>query len=459
MASMSDDIRRQILLEIALSISGALVLRSLLGKCLPLFLRKLNCTAAAVVHLENSQPVTSMALPLALPQHPDWPEVVQKLSTDLETDSDRMISEYQGRRGPWFGFRLPGFGLLVLARQELFDALFLKDFLPLTDMLARACLACLEAEQRRRVEAQLKRHQEQLELLVQERTRDLQASLEQLKATQTQLLHAEKLASIGQLAAGIAHEINTPAQFVGDNAQFLRQANTDLARVLSAYHELLDAVDSKQMDADLPARVRRIRHEADVDFLMQEAPLAIAQILDGVERISKIVSSMREFAHPGSSEKKPADINKALENTVIVARNEWKYVADMEMDLDPDLPAVSCLPNEINQVFLNVLVNAGQAVRAKVRRENTQKGLIRISTRRIGECAEIRISDTGSGIPEGIRDRIFDPFFTTKEVGQGTGQGLAIAYNVVVDKHQGEIFFESRGGEGTTFVIRLPIGA
>lgn len=306
-----------------------------------------------------------------------------------------------------------------------------------------------------RAEEQIRRYQEQLEQTVLERTRDLQDSLDRLKKTQSQLLHSEKLASIGQLAAGIAHEINTPAQFIGDNAQFLRQANKDFARFFSEDREFLTAL--RNHHADIAASLERLRQEADVDFLLRETPLAIEQILDGVERISRIVGSMREFAHPGTREKTPMDLNRALENTVTVARNEWKYNADLEMDLDPDLPMVSCLPNEINQVFLNVLVNASQAIHEKTPERDGAKGRITISTRRRDDAAEVRIADTGAGIPEDVQARIFDPFFTTKEVGRGTGQGLAIAYAVVVEKHQGEICFETRQGEGTTFIIRLPI--
>jgi two-component system, NtrC family, sensor kinase len=330
----------------------------------------------------------------------------------------------------------------------------------ITDYDGRAVLSVFirDISEKVQAEEQLRRHQEQLEQTVLERTRDLRDSLEKLKTTQSQLLHAEKLASIGQLAAGIAHEINTPAQFIGDNTQFLRQAITDLARVFSAYRELPGAFGKERLNAEMVARVERIQKEIDVDFLLQETPLAIDQILDGVERISKIVSSMREFAHPGGKEKTPVDLNRALENTMTVARNEWKYSATFEMDLDPDLPDVYCLPNEINQVFLNVLVNASQAIRDKVQDNDAGLGLIRISTRTEGDKVEIRISDTGGGIPKDIQARVFDPFFTTKDVGKGTGQGLAIAHGVVVEKHQGEITFESREGEGTTFIIRLPVG-
>jgi len=168
------------------------------------------------------------------------------------------------------------------------------------------------------------------------------------------------------------------------------------------------------------------------------------------------VQAMKDFSHPGNETKMPLDLNRAIESTLTVCRNEWKYVADLQTDFDPSLPLVSCLPGEFNQVILNIVVNAAHAIKEKI--GDKSKGIIGVSTRRQGDKVEIRISDTGSGIPEAVRGRIFDPFFTTKEVGKGSGQGLAISRSVVVDKHQGEIFFETQTGQGTTFVIRLPQG-
>ncbi len=308
-----------------------------------------------------------------------------------------------------------------------------------------------------RAEEMLRRHRDLLEETVLERTRDLRNSLDELKRTQSQLLHAEKMASIGQLAAGIAHEINTPAQFVGDNVHFLQNASQDLQPIFQAYAELLAQVREGAVDSGHVSELESLLQKTDIEFLLQETPLAIAQIQEGIGRISKIVRSMKEFAHPGGQEKCPMDINKALENTVIVARHEWKFVAELQTDFDSNLPMVLCLPDEINQVFLNVLINACQAVRDVVDVQGGGKGRIRISTSRVGDQVEIRISDTGKGIPDAIQGRIFDPFFTTKVVGQGTGQGLAIAHAVVVEQHGGTITFETEDGRGTTFIIRLPL--
>ncbi|HEY8967056.1 MAG TPA: ATP-binding protein, partial [Candidatus Methylacidiphilales bacterium] len=280
-----------------------------------------------------------------------------------------------------------------------------------------------------------------------------------------QLRHAQKMESIGQLAAGIAHEINTPTQFVGDNNRFLQGAFADLSGLLSRYEGLLQEVKAGRTAADLAPLIgeaEKAARDADVGYLAEEIPRAIRQSLDGLDRVTKIVRAMKDFSHPGSEERVPVDLNRAIESTVTVARNEWKYVADLETRFDPALPLVPCRIGEINQVVLNLVVNAAHAIGDLAQipgRLPNGKGTITISTRPSddGDWAEVRIADTGGGIPEAIRGKIFDPFFTTKEVGKGTGQGLAIAHSVVVDKHGGAISFETELGQGTTFLIRLPL--
>ncbi len=271
------------------------------------------------------------------------------------------------------------------------------------------------------------------------------------KHLEGQLAHALKLESIGQLAAGVAHEINTPAQYVGDNLRFLEEAFRDLDRILGP---LLDMFEEGVPPPLAP--LAEIAREIDLAYLRDEVPAAIRQSLDGIARISEIVRSMKEFSHPGGREKAPADINAALRSTITVSRNEWKYVAEVETDLDPSLPPVLCRVGELNQVFLNLIVNAAHAIADKVG-DSGKKGTIRVSTRRHGDTVEVRVSDDGTGIPPEIQPRIFDPFFTTKEVGAGTGQGLAIARSTIVKGHGGELTFETVPGEGTTFIVRLPI--
>ena len=272
-----------------------------------------------------------------------------------------------------------------------------------------------------------------------------------------ELAHAQKLESVGQLAAGIAHEINTPTQYVGNNTRFLKEAFGDMSSVLNKFEKLLQAAKDGTMDEQLVAETEATLEQADVEYLTEEIPQAIDQSLNGVERVAKIVRAMKEFSHPGSEEKSLVNLREAIETTITVARNEWKYVAEMVTDFDPALPTLSCLPGELNQVFLNLIVNAAHAIGDALGDDATERGMITVGTRRDGEQAEIFVRDTGTGIPEDVRAKVFDPFFTTKEVGKGTGQGLTIARSVVVDKHGGSIECETQQGKGTTFIVRLPI--
>ena len=274
---------------------------------------------------------------------------------------------------------------------------------------------------------------------------------EQLQLEQ-QLVQSQKLESIGQLAAGIAHEINTPTQYVGDNTRFAKDAFDDIGTLFDTLIELQASASGFVSTQALGDALER----ADVEYLKEEIPQALEQSLEGVARVAKIVRAMKEFSHP-SQEKTPVDLNGAIQSTITVASNEWKYVAELNTDLDPQLPLVTCLPGEFNQVILNIIVNAAHAIADVLDEASGDKGVITVTTRKVDNWAEIRIADTGSGMPEDVKARIFDPFFTTKEVGRGTGQGLSIAYNVVVEKHRGTIEADSKPGQGTCFIIRLPL--
>jgi PAS domain S-box-containing protein len=277
------------------------------------------------------------------------------------------------------------------------------------------------------------------------------------KSLEVQLAQAQKLKATGQLAAGVAHEINTPIQYVGDNIRFLQESFSDMSRLLEEYQWLLQATKSGPVTLKQVAQVENVVEETDLAYISEQIPAAIQESLQGITRVTEIVRAMREFSHPGVREKTAIDINRAIESTITVARNEWKYVAEIETHLDNGLPLVPCLPGEFNQAILNVLVNAVHAIADARDNGFSRMGLITIATRRTGDWVEIRIGDTGPGIPEEIRPRIFDLFFTTKQVGRGTGQGLAIAHNVIVEKHDGVITFETEVGKGTTFIIRLPL--
>ena len=283
--------------------------------------------------------------------------------------------------------------------------------------------------------------------------RDLSARVQ----LEEELEGARRLEAIGQLAAGVAHEINTPTQYVGDNTRFLEESFRELAPLLKKAEELAESVRQGTGSSDLADELKAALEEADVEYLGEEIPRAIEQSLNGIGRVRKIVQSMKEFSHPGVEEMTSIDLHRAIETTITVATNEWKYVAEVETDFDPELPVVPCLPGEINQVVLNMIVNAAHAIADVVGDGEGGKGTITISTRRDGEFVEVRIADTGAGIPETAQSKIFEPFFTTKEVGKGTGQGLSIAHGVVVKKHGGTLDFETEIGKGTTFIIRLPL--
>jgi signal transduction histidine kinase len=277
-----------------------------------------------------------------------------------------------------------------------------------------------------------------------------------LEETHAQLLHAQKMESIGQLAAGIAHEINTPTQFVGDNARFLRECFEELLPRLTQATSLAEAVCNGEAPAELAEQLRSGFKDADISYLSEEIPRALEQSIEGIERVAAIVKAMKEFSHPGVKQLARIDLNRAIHSTATVASNEWKYVADMKFDLDSELPHVLCLPGELNQVVLNMIVNAAHAIADIVGDGGEGKGLITVTTHQDGAHTEIRITDSGSGIPPEAQARIFEPFFTTKEVGRGTGQGLSMAHNVIVKMHGGTITFETESGHGTTFIIRLP---
>jgi two-component system, NtrC family, sensor kinase len=266
---------------------------------------------------------------------------------------------------------------------------------------------------------------------------------------------AQKLEAVGQLAAGIAHEINTPIQFVGDSVRFLKGAVEDLLALVDAYRGALQA--DEQLDrAELRRRAADAEEDADLEYLTERVPQALERALDGVDRVALIVRAMRQFAHP-AAERAPIDINEAIRTTLTVATNEYKYVADVELDL-AELPLVTANGGDLNQVFLNLIVNAAHAIESEVA-DTGRRGTITVRTSVDGDRVVITVADTGCGIPEEIAGRVFDPFFTTKPVGHGTGQGLAIAHTIVVDRHHGTIGFTPAPDGGTSFEITLPVNA
>lgn len=287
----------------------------------------------------------------------------------------------------------------------------------------------------------------------QQRLRDEVAARQRLEGD---LRTSQRLEAVGQLSAGIAHEINTPMQYLGDNVHFITSAFNDVWGLLPVYKRAREALAAAGGHDALVAESRAAEEGADLAYLEENVPAALGQMLDGVTRVSSIVRSMKEFSVPDSVDRAPADLNKAIENMLTVARAEYKYVADVSTDLRP-LPAVMCNCADINQVLLAVLVNAAHAI-SDVVDKGGARGKITIRTRREEDSTvSISVKDTGPGIPQELHSRIFAPGFTTKPVGRGTGRGLAIARSIV-DLHGGTISFDTELGRGTTFHIRLPVG-
>lgn len=300
------------------------------------------------------------------------------------------------------------------------------------------------------LEAERRSHTQMLEQAIRARTAELETALARLHEElvyrdrmETELRLAQRLEAIGQLAAGVAHEINTPLQYVSDSLSFTRES---MAALVDA------TVKLKAQAGDSPA-VTQIAQDADLDYLAAEIPNSFDQLESGIARVSKIVRAMRELVHPGSRTESRADLNHALQNALAVTAAAYKLVADVQTDFG-DLPDVLCFPNDLNQVFLNLIVNAAHAMEDA---PDKTRGTLGIRTYVDGRDVVIAVSDTGCGIPEANRGRVFDVFFTTKEVGRGTGQGLAIARSIVVDRHHGALTFDSVVGRGTTFYVRLPI--
>jgi two-component system, NtrC family, sensor kinase len=311
-----------------------------------------------------------------------------------------------------------------------------------------------EGKELLRTIAELSRREEELCSLVEDKEKKLNTALIEMENLRTQLIRSEKMASLGQLAAGVAHEINNPTGFISSNLKTLADYQKDLNRLLARYRKFRDEVNGASDAVPVKAwrstacEIEVIEEDIDIDFLQDDINDLIGECCEGTDRIKKIVDDLKHFAHPGQDKVKDTDINRELESTLNVVNNELKYKAKVIKELNP-LPIIKANPQQLNQVFVNILVNAAQAI--------DKCGEIRIKTQHIPNRVQIDISDTGCGIAEENLRKIFDLFFTTKAVGKGTGLGMHIAYNII-KKHQGDIRVQSRVGEGTTFTICLPVG-
>lgn len=282
----------------------------------------------------------------------------------------------------------------------------------------------------------------------------------QRKLLKQDLETAGRLKAIGTLAAGVAHEINTPIQYIGDNVRFTREAVDDILSILSLYQQLINSLGDIEMTSSVRQDLNTLRNkedEVDIEYLLEEIPPALNQALSGIEHVARIIAAMKTFSHQGEDKISTYDINDGIQNTLTISRNEWKHVADIQTYLDPELPSPSCFVGDMNQVLLNLIINAAHAIEDKLVNEPSTKGTISIRTFTEDKFVCITISDNGIGMTEETQSRVFEPFFTTKDVGKGTGQGLSLARNIVVDKHGGELLVESEFGVGSTMQIKLPL--
>ena len=286
----------------------------------------------------------------------------------------------------------------------------------------------------------------------QQLTANILHDLSEFKKLENDLAHSQKMESVGQLAAGIAHEINTPAQFISDNLFFLSESIDDILKLIQ---NVYTSVKNSE-DETLKSTVKSLFEESDFEYLSGETPSALKQSTEGISHISSIIRAMKDYSHPGESIS-PSDINQAINSIVTVSRGEWKFAAELETHLDETLPLVECVLGDINQVVLNMIVNAAHAISDRFSDSETKSGLITIETSLRSAEVQISIGDNGNGIPEAIKGKVFDPFFTTKGVGKGTGQGLSIARGLIVEKHNGRLEIDSEEGKGTTMHIILPI--
>lgn len=409
----------------------------------------LAATEAAVFqHLHAGQRAEALAL-LANPAYEErrtaYVNGLEKLGADLLVQAQAKLSL---QRKLVLGAALLGLALLgALGAAWVWISRLVQQYLHVVK----------EADQ------QLTEHNQKLEARVQARTAELSMLNQQLRdemerrsKMEAELRQAQKLEAIGRLAAGVAHEINTPAQFVSDNCHFLRQGVNDTLQLVEQYRAALQSVTNGSVSADTACReLDAARKTAEADSLINDLPQAANSALEGLGRITNIVRSMREFSHPGHRQRTRVDINQTIVNTLTLAQGETKSVADVVTNFG-DLPEVYCFPGELSQVILNLVINAAHAIDSS-NRDSNRHGHIIVSTRQQESDVVITVKDDGCGIPTEIRDRIFEPFFTTKDIGKGTGQGLAIARAIIVDQHRGRFSVESDVGHGSCFTVQIPV--
>lgn len=287
----------------------------------------------------------------------------------------------------------------------------------------------------------------QAEKILEDKSRELYEQNQTIEQQREQLIHSEKMASVGQLAAGIAHEINNPIGFSISNVNSLQDYIKDLSEIIKIQNQLVENCANSNLETELVQKIKELNNEKELDYLFKDSVDLLHETKDGLDRVKKIVLGMKTFAHASEAEMTPQCINQCIRDADRLTNNIYKYHCRMELDLEPSLPYVNCLPDQITQVIVNAITNAAQAIE--------KDGHIKITTYSEGKNVVVTIEDNGGGIPKDALNKIFDPFFTTKPVGVGTGLGLSISFNIV-DAHGGNIKATSQEGKGTKFTLTLP---
>lgn len=456
--------RIQLLYELAMSIGKSLVLDDMLRESLTVFIRKLNCMGAIVLHYQEQDDHTLrraevIALPRCIATQDSYRPLIEDLPSVITRQgyADLMARlplacRYADREV--LAMAMPRFGVLYLVRaKRAFDPILVRSIEALVHRLGDACLACVQDTEVRQARAQLEERVSSRTEMLEQSMNQLATAYEDVKRTQKQLVQSEKLASIGQLAAGVAHEINNPTGFVASNLSTMREYVATFKRwydvVADLQHTLSDdEADPVALSETLKA-LTDLRRDEDLDELLQDADALLQESLDGTGRITRIVKDLRSFAHPDSDKVELTPLEHAIDDALRLSWNALKYKAEVHTQFESGL-LVNCRTDQLTQVFINLLVNAAQAIESN--------GTIAVTTFAADGEAVAQVQDTGCGISEANLSKLFDPFFTTKEVGTGTGLGLSISHGIV-ERHGGRIEVSSTVGQGTTFSVHLPLVA
>lgn len=445
--------------EISMAIGRSLDLKTMLRQALTVFLKKLNCSAAGVLFYKKDRDEyileDSYVIPRIFLEKNNLLKDQLGMSERLNFDKKEQISALLSLNkavldNNYLVMELQDLGFFFLVRNRVpFNEYLIKSLNNLVSRLAGACIACYQNEELIQTKDNLGLRVKKRTAQLEKRNIDLNKAYSDLKNAQKQLIHNEKMASIGQLAAGVAHEINNPTGFISSNLYTMKEYLAVYKLLFYKMDHLIELLQIHNSDSvrSVIEEIIKFQKKEDFTFILEDACKLLDESIDGARRIKEIVLGLRNFARPSNSEYKLANINTAIEDAVRLTINELKYKCELVKKLG-DLPDIPCRLDQLTQVFVNLLVNASQAIE--------EHGIVKVKTELNKEYVVISFYDNGSGIPEENLDKLFDPFFSTKEVGKGTGLGLSISHGII-EKHKGTIEVSSTLGEGTCFIIRLPV--